>query len=55
MLLPDTLACFLQRLGTIENRMKVLPGGLAVPKTATPRFIAHIKSETPPTSMRAYA
>ena len=31
---PITLACFLQSLVTIDNRQKVLPRGLAVPKTA---------------------
>ena len=40
---PDTLTCLLQRLGTIENRMKVLPCGLAVPKTATLRLTTRNK------------
>ena len=38
---PITLACFLQPLVTIEHHLKVLPSGLAAPKTAIPRQIAH--------------
>ncbi len=37
---PITLACFLQPVVTIEVGQKVLPRGLAVPKTATPLQIA---------------
>lgn len=47
-LLPITLACFLQPLVTIEIRLKVLPCGLAVPKTATPRQIAHTNPAAQP-------
>jgi hypothetical protein len=39
---------FLQPLVTIENRLKVLPSGLAVPKTAIPGQIAYHQSCSPP-------
>jgi hypothetical protein len=41
---PDTLACFLQLLVTVENRQRVLPSGLAVQKTATPGLVAYKNS-----------